>query len=167
MQAVRFLLGLNLFSCKLLACLQCSCALNCVILFVCFPIYTSVCVLLQACIAAVSLGSLSTETFLVNYAVVKDGHAIVLNTTIINDVLLPRAACTVASGAHQCHNCAMQPITSANTETYTKWFLRPRKSSASVSSQYWYFMTDSVSITDSNCLIIIDTTESVLNASCQ
>ena len=113
------------------------------------PIYT--CVLLQVCIATVSLGSLSTETLLVNYAVVKDGNAIAVLSTTTNYVLWLRAACTVASGARQCYNCATQQRTSASTESYTKWLPRLRSSSAGVpvSSQYRYFMTYSVSITDS------------------
>ena len=48
----------------------------------CFPIQT--CVLLQACISTVSLGSSSTETRLVNNAVVKDGHGIIALITALN-----------------------------------------------------------------------------------
>ena len=162
--AVRFLLGLNFFSCKLLACLHCSlCTELCYSIRL--PPNSYLCVLLQACIATASLCSLSTETLLVNQAVVKDDHAIAALSTIINDVLWLRASCTVASGVHQCHNCVMQQRTNASTEVCTRWLPRLRNSSVGVSSQSWYFMTDSVSTADS--LIISDTTLSVLNASCQ
>ena len=49
--------------------------------------------LLQACIASVSLGSASTETFHVNHAVVKDGHAITASITVFNWLILNAPRC--------------------------------------------------------------------------
>ncbi len=60
-----------------------------------------------------------------------------------HDVLWLQAACTVASGTYQCHNCTTQQITSASTEACTRWLPRQNYASAGVSSHY--VMTDPVS----------------------
>ncbi len=49
--------------------------------------------LLQACIASASLGSSSTETLLVNNAVVKDSHAIPASITVFNWWILNAPRC--------------------------------------------------------------------------
>ncbi len=69
-----------------------------------------------------------------------------------HDVLWLRDACTVASGARLCHNCATQQRTSASTETCTRRLpiLTYATTGVLVSSQCRCFMADPVSSTDSH-----------------
>jgi hypothetical protein len=71
-------------------------------------------------------------------------------------------ACTFPSGSCECHSCEKLQITSASTETDTRWLPRLNHASAPVSFQCLCFSPDPVCSTDT-LSTDTDTTVSVLN----